>query len=55
MFETFNAVMQSPDLDPEFPREENQDYHVIAAVSFCFCSVVVGFGARGRRNADGEE
>lgn len=32
MFETFNAVMTSPELDPDFVREENQDYHVIAEV-----------------------
>jgi pimeloyl-ACP methyl ester carboxylesterase len=32
LFETFNSVMQSPDLDPDFVRETNQDYHVVAAV-----------------------
>lgn len=39
MFETFSAVMQSPDLDPEFPRGENQDYHVIASVGSRVCFV----------------
>lgn len=34
MFETFTAVLSSPDLDPEFPREQNQDYHVMAEVCY---------------------
>lgn len=33
MFETFNAVLTSPDLDPDFVTGENQDFHVIAEVS----------------------
>ena len=32
LFETFNSVMQSPDLDPDFIRETSQDYHVMSDV-----------------------
>lgn len=32
MFENFNTIMQSPDLDPDFVKDENQDFFVIAEV-----------------------
>jgi len=32
MFENFYKVMQSPDLDPDFVKDENEDFHVVAEV-----------------------
>jgi hypothetical protein len=32
MYETFHEVMQSPDLDPEYARDESEDFHVAAEV-----------------------
>ena len=32
IYETFNEVIQSPDLDPEYVIDENQDFHVVAEV-----------------------
>jgi hypothetical protein len=34
MYETFNEVIQSPDLDPDYVKDENQDFFVVAAVCF---------------------
>jgi hypothetical protein len=32
MFENFYRVMQSPDLDPDFVRDESEDFHIVAEV-----------------------
>jgi hypothetical protein len=32
IFETFTSVLTSPDLDPDFVIEQNQEFHVIAEV-----------------------
>lgn len=35
MWETFNEAMESPDLDPDFVKDESEDFHVIAEVCQC--------------------
>ena len=32
MYETFYKIMQAPDLDPDFVKDENDDFHVVAEV-----------------------
>jgi hypothetical protein len=34
MYETFTEAMQSPDLDPDYVKDENEDFHVVAQVCF---------------------
>jgi hypothetical protein len=34
MYETFTEVIRSPDLDPNYVKDENEDFHVVAPVCF---------------------